>query len=822
MDKINILLDKLYGVQATGRDKWVAKCPAHADNEPSLSIARGEKGIVLNCFAGCSYDEIITAVGLSPHDLFYDDCARTTARPAAKTAAKPATDKSENASKPRPTLSEIRRTWDLVTEYIYTDEHGQPLYKKQRYETRDNEGKVNKTFLQCRYNSVQNNYLDGLGDTRRVLYRVADVLNNDTVWIVEGEKDVDTLYSLEAGYTATCSAESGTSFKADYLHSLKNKTIYILPDYDTAGYKRAELLARMTFTDAKMVYIVNPRDIVPDTDIALKTDITDIVNMVGSARALAGLAVATDKAVLLTADNLDSVCHDLLVLAENLDTTGKYKAPDNAGDNLPELKTAHDYAVMFSEWGTAQLFAKHFRGKVLYCSTNNKFYVWNGKVWAVDTDITVIELVSYLSNHVLTKMVGDIDPDYRPKYFKWLSSLLVNKKAAQMLKYVKSAPGMACQLSDFDSDPKYINCQNGILNLETLELLPHNPKYMLSKIICADYNPAAKCGRWNDFIDEVMDGRKDAALFLQKAAGYSLTGSPQEDCFFILYGSKSRNGKSTFCTAISALLGDYAASTQPETVATKLYKDSNAPSGDLAALKGKRFVVMSELDKSMKLNAALVKSLSGRDKISARYMYQELFTYTPQFVMFMNTNYLPRIDDLTLFKSGRVMPIPFDVHFERDKQDTGLSTLFATQEARSAILNWCIDGLIAYRLNGLKTDIPACVRQLMTNYLHDSDIIGRYINDCFEFKQGSQATFNDAYGRYVDWCDDNGHKPLSTNKFSRELEYRDIERTRTKKARVYNNVRILWDDETQDYASADDISQYKIQRNNGNWAKKYK
>ena len=142
--------------------------------------------------------------------------------------------------------------------------------------------------------------------------------------------------------------------------------------------------------------------------------------------------------------------------------------------------------------------------------------------------------------------------------------------------------------------------------------------------------------------------------YLQKAFGYALTGNTRYECLFILYGATTRNGKGTAMETFLRLMGDYGKTARPETIGARFQQNGSAPSEDVARLNGARFVNISEPDKKLTLSAALVKSLTGNDTITARYLHENSFEYRPQFKMFINTNYLPQITDLTLFSSGRI------------------------------------------------------------------------------------------------------------------------------------------------------------------------
>lgn len=322
---------------------------------------------------------------------------------------------------------------------------------------------------------------------------------------------------------------------------------------------------------------------------------------------------------------------------------------------------------------------------------------------------------------------------------------------------------------DLDTNDYLLNVQNGTIDLseDTPKFLQHTPNMLLSKICNVNYNPAASCKEWEKFLGQIMQGNQEKIKYLQKIAGLSLTGNTQEETCFILYGSTTRNGKSTFCETLIYLLGDYALTMKPESLAVKQNTDSRQASGDIARLAGCRFCNASEPPKRMLIDTALLKSLLGRDSITARHLHQREFSFMPKFKLVINTNYLPAITDDTVFTSGRINVISFDRHFEPEEQDKHLKDKLRQDSELSGILNWCIDGLRMYRKEGLYT--PAAVQQATETYRTDSDKIGNFIKECLT-ETGKNSSIKSVYEVYSTWCSDNGYGTESKGNFISELK----------------------------------------------------
>lgn len=322
-------------------------------------------------------------------------------------------------------------------------------------------------------------------------------------------------------------------------------------------------------------------------------------------------------------------------------------------------------------------------------------------------------------------------------------------------------------VGEFDADVNLLNCKNGTLDLKTMKFRSHNPDDKITKIADVVYDPNAKCPRFDQFLTEVMSGDADKSAFLQKALGYALSGDSRFECLFFLYGATTRNGKSTLMESVLRVFGDYGLTVAPETIAAK-QRNSSGPSEDLARLAGRRLANISEPSRGMRLNAAQVKSMTGNDSINARFLHCNSFDFRPQFKLYINTNYLPSVDDMSLFSSNRVRVIPFDRHFEPQEQDPNLKHLFAKEESKSAILNWLIAGWQLLQKEGLNS--PAAVVEATKEYSRDSNKIALFAEEKLIEDRTGEARTAAVYERYKEWCDVNGCLPENSTNFKKSLQ----------------------------------------------------
>ena len=473
---------------------------------------------------------------------------------------------------------------------------------------------------------------------------------------------------------------------------------------------------------------------------------------------------------------------------QNLDEAAEHAAftPDLTKVTLTieELQPQSNPRYGHEEIGIGNAFADYFKPIARFNADRGIWYVYDGQVWQPDENaLAVAELAKRLADRLYTFALQIKDEDTRTRYIKRIQKLQLRKNRKTMIEDAKSVYPVRMNL--FDSNTFLFNCQNGTLDLETLSFRPHDPMDFITKISPVVYDPAAACPRWNQFVDEVMQGRSAVGRYLQKAVGYSLTGDTSLECLFIMYGPTTRNGKTTTIDTILKLMGEYGRSAKPDMLASNFRGPSNgAPSEDVARLAGSRFVGISEMEQKLTINASLTKQLTGNNKITARFLHENSFEFMLQAKIFIDTNHLPNVTDQTLFESGRIKIIPFNRHFEEHEQDKSLKAVLADPENLSGILNWAVEGYKLYKLEGLGE--PGEVLAATAQYRQDSDRFSQFIDAWLEEgkdEDGSpyEVSCKAAYRVYSRWCDDMNYRPDNYKNFRAAMEkvYR-VERKRPK------------------------------------------
>lgn len=434
----------------------------------------------------------------------------------------------------------------------------------------------------------------------------------------------------------------------------------------------------------------------------------------------------------------------------------------------------------WSEMGLGRLFADYYKRIARFVPERKKWFVFNGKVWVMDTGgMMIMQLAKHLVNELI-RFSASIERDAdRTAYLEFVTKIQSRRKRQIMVDDAQDEYFM--KMMEFDRHKLLFNCNNGTLDFNTMEFRKHSPEDFLTMMSPVDYDPNADCPRWHSFVKEVMCGDEELADFLQRALGYTLTGDTSLECLFILYGATSRNGKGTTMETFLKIMGEYGKTSNPEMLGAKFGSSANSggPSEEIARLVGARFVNISEPEKKITFNAALVKRLTGNDTINARLLNENSFDFKPVFKIFINTNYLPNITDMTVFESGRIKIIPFQRHFSEAEQDKSLKALFSQSENLSGILNWCVEGYRKFKERGLA--VPEAVNSATTAYRKESDRMGQFVEAWLEEGETYEVRTSAVYRVYNSWCAENGFNAENAKNFNAALSSRfTIKRKRPK------------------------------------------
>lgn len=719
--------ERLGGSPKKSGAEWAGYCPIHeADgkgHKPSLTLRQGDKkDVVVNCHAGCDGKEILKALGVNG-----------TARPAAAP----------------------------VAIYSYRDETGREVRQKLRLEPKD--------FRIRHRDPATGEWIYKAGPSPAVLYRLpelkAAIAGGRTVFVVEGEKDADRLatFGLEATTNIEGAAQPAqrAKWKAAYTDQLKGAArVVVVPDNDEPGR------AHMAHVAQELAGKVGEVRILELPGLPEKGDVSDWLKAGHDADEFAALANKAPKA--------DSGRKPEPRQYEKGQESTKTKA-----ETLLALPTVSRCTHLANSYRI-----RHYYKARLWYALGLGWIMWTGKFWRPDPTnegsiatgfIDNLSRLIALESAALSRSAAEESDEDRRKammeqaesLIKWAVQSENERTIAAGLKLTKHA--LLIEYGALNADPWLFNVQNGTIDLRTGTLRLHDPADLITFISPVTYDSGATCPTWERFLSEVFADDLEMVAFIRRAIGWSLTGVVKERALFFLHGHAGKNGKTTMVEAIMKLVGNYGESCYGygrKVGAETFMKSRNMEDNQrkAATLAGPRFICTSEVDEEHRLNEQLIKDITGGDTIEGRRLYQEAFTFKPQFKPWMYGNHKPEIRGTDDAIWSRVRLIPFEVSF-RGREDLELGGKLEAE--LSGILNWAIEGCLDWQRNGLQP--PAKIQAATDEYREEMDVFGPFIRECCVIHRNVEVRANDLWNAYKAWCMENSQREQNQTKFGKYL-----------------------------------------------------
>lgn len=431
-------------------------------------------------------------------------------------------------------------------------------------------------------------------------------------------------------------------------------------------------------------------------------------------------------------------------------------------DNQEETK---EFPIRsYDDTGNADRFIDRYGNLYKYSYIANKFYIYDGMKWKIDDKGSIRKLIDEMIESIKDEKIIHGDDvteeearEFFQKYYKKTRGTQAKKNIMNELMHRRPATP-----DDFDRDDMLINVANGYIDLTSRELYKHDINKMFSQITNTDYTEKMQPAVWLDFLNDIFAGDQKVIRYIQKALGYSLTGSTREQIMFILFG-KGRNGKSIFVEVISEILGDYSNNMQAKSLMVKKNDNVNT---DIARLSKARFVTSSEPNEGFRFDEGLIKQLTGGDKVTARFLYAEEFEYTPKFKIWVSTNHKPIIRGTDDGIWRRLVLIPFDVQIPEEKVDKDLK--YKLLREAPAILNWMAEGAYMWMQEGLA--MPEKLKEASKAYRNEMDVIEQFIEDECKRVDDAKVKANELYELYKRWANENGNYKMSNKDFGIKMK----------------------------------------------------
>lgn len=437
----------------------------------------------------------------------------------------------------------------------------------------------------------------------------------------------------------------------------------------------------------------------------------------------------------------------------------------------------------FDDVSNARLFAEEYGSQVQWHSEAGKWLIWERTHWKVDSTGFIWEIAKMFSRslHETSLDLASVDEIRRAQRHATRSNNVHGLKA-----FIELAKSEYINVTSdcLDQDPYLLNTLSGTIDLRSGELRPHRRGDQITKISPFAFDPNAKCPKWHRFLKTVFPD-KTVRSYVQRVVGYSLAGVVKERVFFICYGV-GRNGKSVFLDTIAKLLGDYARNTTSDSL---MRKRTGSIPNDIARLKGVRFVTITETDEGKQLDDGLIKSLTGGDKITARYLFHEFFDFYFEGKLWLATNHKPVIKDQSDGMWDRVRIIPFSVTIPRDRSigKDELTAMF--MEEAPGILAWAVMGCRRW-LKDKRLVTPPVIENEVLRYRLEQDSIAQFLAEMTEGGELFQIENSVLFSAYREYCWRNNEDSMSHRRFSQTLMEHGFVQARQSK-RFWKGIRLI-------------------------------
>lgn len=452
---------------------------------------------------------------------------------------------------------------------------------------------------------------------------------------------------------------------------------------------------------------------------------------------------------------------------------------------LPHVATI---GMKLTDLGNAERLVARNRDRIRYCSPRRRWLVYDGKRWAWDETEQIIRFAKLTARAIYAEAEHASDPKGAEVIARHATKSEDGARLKAMVVLAQSEAGIPVLPSELDSDPWLLNVENGTLDLRTEELRPHRRTDLITKLAPVVYDPGARNETWERFLNETTGGDAELAAYLQRIAGYSLTGLASEKKFFFVYGPRD-TAKSTFIDALMATWGGYAESADFSTWLEQTVSGGNR--GDLVRLAGARLVTSVEVKKGKRWDEALIKRVVGGDTIVASAKYEGEVAFKATFKLVLAGNDAPAIrdDDEGMLTRAKRVPFPHQV---KVKDPSIKATLSDPAKAGAAILAWAVRGCIDWQRNGLGTS--SLVEASTAAYREEMDRVAGFFAECCAFEDDDlvRVSRKALRGAYETWCSENDvRQPLGPKDFTARLRGRGAVDGKVMGTRVWRRVRLL-------------------------------
>jgi len=409
----------------------------------------------------------------------------------------------------------------------------------------------------------------------------------------------------------------------------------------------------------------------------------------------------------------------------------------------------------FSDVALANRFADKYGHKLRYVASWGKWLIWDSTYWRFDDTMQAFDMARDIcqsasaecNEHAVSRRIASA------------------QTVAAVEKLARADRRIAATVDQWDNDPWLLNTPGGVIDLRTRTLRLQMATDYMTKI--TSVAPGGDCPIWADFLLKITANNDELIAYLQRKAGYCLTGSTKEHDLDFFYGTGG-NGKGVFLNTLTGIMNSYSAVANVDSFTSS---NNDKHPTDLAMLRGARLVTAQETEEGRRWAESRIKAVTGGDPITARHMRQDFFTFIPQFKLVIAGNHRPALRNVDEAIRRRFHLVPFTVTISDKERDKDLPEKLKAEW--SGILKWAIDGAKEWFESGLNP--PPVVREATVKYLADEDMLELWITERCMLGRGHTATMSDLYSSWTEWCDGAGEMSGTMKAFSQNLRAKHTE-----------------------------------------------
>ncbi len=433
-------------------------------------------------------------------------------------------------------------------------------------------------------------------------------------------------------------------------------------------------------------------------------------------------------------------------------------------------KMAAGGRVPGSEDDLANRFSAEHADDLRYCEELKRWFMWDGSRWRPDTTVRIFGL----ARETCSRAAALCNQPSR-KIASAATIAAVERLARSDLRH-------ATEAMEWDAAPSLLNTPSCVVDLRTGQTRSNRPDDMMTKLTAVA--PDGDCPLWRTFLARITNNDNELEAFLQRMAGYGLTGSIKEHCLFFLYGTGA-NGKSVLLSTAARIAADYHVAAPVEMFMAS--RNDRHPT-ELAGLRGARLVTAAETEGNRRWAESRIKALTGGDPIAARFMRGDFFTFMPVFKLLIAGNHKPRLHTVDEAIRRRLHLIPFSVTIPKAERDPDLPEKLKAEWP--GILAWAIDGAVEWHASGLQP--PPVVANATLEYLAGEDLIAVWLDDrCYQ-EPAARTLASALYKSFKEWAEATGERPGTQRAFSMALESHGYqkEKKKTREGRYFLGLRL--------------------------------